>query len=142
MTKKITGRVAHIVDNRTVILSVGSENQVQPSMRFKIFSANKTKIIDPETKALLGELDRVKLRVKVIEVQEKYSIAETYEYTTVNKGGSYNSSVLALNRMFQEPKLERSYKTFEIDKQDRKAIDEKDSIIRVGDRVEQIIEDN
>lgn len=137
-SKVISARVAHIIDNRTLILSVGAEQGVRENSRFKIFSATKTPILDPVTKEKLGELDRIKLRVKVTDVQEKYSIAETYEYTTVNKGGNYNGSITALNKMFQEPKLERQYKTFEIDKLDRKAIDEKDSFVRVGDRAELI----
>jgi hypothetical protein len=139
MKNIITARVAHIIDNRTLILSTGSLKGVRNNMRFNILSAHKTPIVDPETKEQLGELDSVKLLVKVTEVHEKYSIAETYEYTTINKGGSYNSSILTLNKFFEQPKLERHYKTFEIDQLDRKAIDEKDSFVRIGDRAEQII---
>jgi HKD family nuclease len=138
MTQIIKGTVAEIIDNSTVVLSVGSESGVEVGMRFKIFSKNKIEITDPESHEKLGELDIEKFKVQVIQVFPKFSIAETYEYKTVNTGGSYNSSIWTLNKMMEEPRLVKRRKTFEIDKQEKRTINKEDSIVSVGDRVELI----
>lgn len=66
-----------------------------------------------------------------------YSIAETYKYRTINEGGS--SGVLSgLSGYLSAPKYVKKYETFMIDDEDKRAIDEERSLVKVGDIVEQI----
>ena len=141
MNKPITSYVAKVLDNQTLIMSSGERAGVEKGMKFKIFSKKKVDVLDPLSKEKLGELDIEKHRVKVTEVHEKFCIAETYEYETVNEGGYYTgTSFLTLNKMFQEPKLVKKRRTFNIEPSDKAPIDETESTVRVGDRAEQIID--
>lgn len=62
-------------------------------MRFDILDPEGENIEDPETGEILGSLKRVKVRVEVIKVQEKLSVASTYKKKRINIGGqSFNIS--------------------------------------------------
>lgn len=135
----ITGKVASLIDERTLAINVGSDSGVTVGMRFMIYDANGKPIIDPDTKKELGNYKVKKRAVEVTEVNSTYSVAETYKYRTVNEGGS--SGVLSgLSGYLSAPKYVRKYETFIIDEEDKKAIDEERSLVKVGDIVEQIEE--
>lgn len=135
---KITGKVAKILDNRTLIINVGSSNGVKLGMKFLISSATNSEVKDPDTGQVIGEVAIPKIKVSVTRVDEKYSIAETYEYHTVNEGGQISTGEIV--RMFQPPKLVKKYKTFEIEDTQKQSIDQEKSIILVGDIAESIDE--
>lgn len=140
MSNPIQANIAQVIDNQTVAISAGKNAGIKVGMRFKIFSKSKVSINDPFTHEPLGELDIEKLRVEVTSVYEKFCIAETYKYETINEGGTYTgTSFITLSKMFEEPKLVKKRETFEIDPNGKKPISEVDSVVRVGDRVEQII---
>lgn len=136
---KIVAKVAKVLDNRTLVINAGSNKGVSLNMKFLISSALNSQVVDPDTKEIIGEVAIPKVKVEIIRVDEKYSIAETYEYKTVNEGGSMPNAV-ALSRIFDQPKLVKKYKTFEIEDNQKKAIEKEKSLIIIGDIAEQIEE--
>lgn len=137
MIEMIKGKVASLIDERTLAINVGADSGVSIGMRFMIYDAKGRPIIDPDTKKELGNHKVQKRAVEVIEVHPSYSIAETYKYRTINEGGS--SGVLSgLSGYLSAPKYVKKYETFMIDDEDKRAIDEERSLVKVGDIVEQI----
>lgn len=78
MSKPIEGSVARVEDQYNLIINRGSEHGVEVGMEFAVMSDDGDEIIDPETGDVIGELPSEKLRVRVFEVQPKFSRAETF----------------------------------------------------------------
>ena len=77
----IEGKVAKIIDVYTVVINRGLAHGVEEDMRFVIYEPGE-EIKDPEGGDLLGKFEYVKAKVEVVDVQEKFSTAETYETHT------------------------------------------------------------
>jgi hypothetical protein len=75
--KRITGQVAEILDEYSLAINRGENDGVEVGMIFSVMGLGGD-IIDPEKKTSLGPKPVEKLRVKVTDVFEKYSVAETY----------------------------------------------------------------
>ncbi|MBX9640445.1 MAG: hypothetical protein K2X97_12155 [Mycobacteriaceae bacterium] len=73
----ISGSVARVEDQHTVIINRGSAHGARPDMVFAVLSDAGDPILDPETGEVIGELPTEKLRVKIVEVQPKFSRAVT-----------------------------------------------------------------
>lgn len=78
----IKGKVAEIVDEYTVVINRGHEHGVEEDMRFVIYELGE-EIKDPKTEEYLGKFEYVKAKVEVVNVQEKFSTAKTYETHTM-----------------------------------------------------------
>lgn len=78
----IEGKVAGIIDEYTVVINQGHEHGVEEDMRFVIYEPGE-EIKDPTTGVSLGKLEYVKAKVEVVNVQEKFSTARTYETYTM-----------------------------------------------------------
>ena len=76
----IEGKVAKIIDVYTVVINRGLEHGVEEDMRFVIYEPGE-EIKDPDGGSL-GIFEYVKAKVEVVNVQEKFSTAETYETHT------------------------------------------------------------
>ena len=81
----IGGSVARVVDEYTVIINRGSEHGAKLEMVFVVLADGGDQILDPETGNVIGELPTEKLRVKVVDVQPKYSRAVTFRTFTPAK---------------------------------------------------------
>lgn len=134
----ISGRVVDIIDNRTLALNVGSEAGVELDMIFQILKDDGKEIKDDKTGEVLGRVKLPKIKVKIIHVDEKFSVAETYKYREINKGGI--NTLSGMSSIFSPPKYVRQYETFEIDEQQKQEIDKERSMIKIGDLAEQIKE--
>ncbi len=75
---QITGLVALVEDEFTLVINKGAEAGVVPGMIFAVFTDDGQLITDPETGRELGRLSEEKLRVKVFDVRELFARAETY----------------------------------------------------------------
>jgi hypothetical protein len=75
---QITGVVALVEDEYTLVINRGADAGVAPGMVFAVFSGNGRVITDPESGRELGRLSEEKLRVKVVDVHELFARAETY----------------------------------------------------------------
>ena len=78
MSAPIVGKVANIIDEYAVAISVGRVDGVKEGMKFDLGS-EEIKVKDPETGEELGTITYVKARVQVYRVYEKFSLASSYE---------------------------------------------------------------
>ncbi|WP_205873908.1 hypothetical protein [Mycobacterium camsae] len=78
----ICGSVAAVEDQYTLIINRGSTHGIKPDMVVAVLADVGEPLRDPETGEVIGELPTEKLRVKVIDVQPKYSRAVTYRTFT------------------------------------------------------------
>lgn len=82
MTERtLSGQVALIEDDYTLVINRGAEAGVTPGMIFAVQSESDQVITDPESGRELGRLTREKLRVKVFDVQPLFSPAHTFART-------------------------------------------------------------
>jgi hypothetical protein len=78
----IHGKVAVILNERDLVINKGHDDGVSEGMLFKVTQPNVS-ITDPDSGAELGVLTREKIKVKVFEVHQNFSVAKTYEtYST------------------------------------------------------------
>ena len=75
---QITGMVALVEDEYTLVINRGAEAGVTPGMTFAVLSEASRRIVDPESGRELGRLPEEKLRVKVFDVHPLFARAETY----------------------------------------------------------------
>ena len=86
MSERIEGKVARVIDSRSLVINRGRQAGVQIGMRFSIVIKDGTTIPDPDTGEPLGTIDLQKTVVKVIEVQENLSVARTFRTIPGSKG--------------------------------------------------------
>lgn len=138
MPKKITGEVAELIDDRTLVINRGSKDGVTLGMLFMVYDATGKVVKDPVTGDELGNIKLPKIEVKVTHVDEKYSLAETYKFKEVNVGGV--NPLVGIPDLFSPPKYVKKYETFKIDETTKQKLDKEKSIVKIGDAVEQILD--
>ncbi|MBM3241341.1 hypothetical protein FJZ31_34095 [Candidatus Poribacteria bacterium] len=140
-TKAIKGKVTNILNKRELAMNVGCKDGVKEKMRFKVVYTAPVK--DPDTGEELGEINREKIRVEVFQVEERFSLARTYETYQVNVGGDgilFRPDIDdSIKKIFEPQKIVTRVKTFD-DASEFEAMDSK-LPIKVGDRVVQILDE-
>ena len=129
--RPIEGRVAQVLNERELVINLGARDLVRKGMRFAVLAAKPLEIRDPETNEVLGEVDREKVRVEAIEVQERLTVCATYE-TQVVGGGLGMPDVTELfgpTRTVKESFRASSHPS---------PLSEEESFIKIGDRVKRI----
>jgi hypothetical protein len=139
MTEPIRGKVARVLNSREIALNIGSSSGVRIGMYFDVMDPKGENIIDPDTTEILGSIERSKVRVLITKVQEKLSIASTYRKTEVNVGGQ-GISLTGFSRALMPPQWVRKYETLKTDEQTWEDLDESKSIVKTGDPVVQVLE--
>jgi hypothetical protein len=132
---RLEGRVAAILNAKELVINIGAVNGVKLGSIFAILSEKPIVIKDPTTGDLLDQIDREKVRVKVIEVRERVAICSTYRMTA---GMDYSGVLSAskLLRAMEETKLE----TLKIaDSGVPAPLTEEESYVKVNDRIVLII---
>ena len=137
MGSKITGQVADLIDNRTLVINRGEKDGVATGMLFVVYDATGRVVKDPASGSELGKIKLPKIEVKITHVDEKYSVAETHKYKEINVGGA--NPLFSVTSVLSPPKYVKQYETFEIEETTKKELDKEKSIVKVGDIVEQII---
>jgi hypothetical protein len=135
--KKIRGKVAQILNEREVVINIGKDAGVKIGMKFKILAQTPLQITDPETGELLGLIDREKVRVVCSEELPLMSICRTYK--TKLYPGLFGTSGSILNNM-QDREVVENLKTE--GSSFPPPLQEEDSFVKIGDRVESIVEDD
>lgn len=79
--QSITGQVALVEDDYTLVLNRGTEAGVTPGMVFAVHSNTGQVITDPESGRELGRLSREELRVRVFDVHPLFARAHTFVRT-------------------------------------------------------------
>ena len=134
MTDRITGKVARVTSDRELIINRGAEHGVTEGMVFRV-KGSPVEIVDPDTGDAIGNVSRVKVLVRVDEVDEKFCIARTFRSRSTNVGGQFEG-VSSLSRLLQPPKWETRFETLRRSSSDGQEISAQESIVSIGDLVE------
>lgn len=137
---KLTGLVAAILNERELVINIGSEEGIEQGMKFKVLD-EPFEVRDPETDELLDTISQQKIRVKVVEVRRLVAIARTYETYKLTTGG-YRYPTTAMLDIFGPPRTETRVRTLRYDDSEApKPIDPAKCIVKIGDKVELILDD-
>ena len=137
----IRGKVARVLNSRELALNIGTNHGVQVGMLFDVLAPNGESIRDPDTQTVLGSIERPKIRVKVTTVQERLSVAATFRTRKVNIGGA-GPDVSSLSRLLLPPKIVTQYETLHTDETTWEQLDERESFVKTGDPVRQVLEES
>ncbi len=89
----IEGKVAKILNTRELIINKGSEHGVSDRMRFDVLEP-EIYVVDPDTKANLGQLTRSKITVEIVQTEPQFSIGRTFDtYEEANFAASLSTVV-------------------------------------------------
>ncbi|MEX2135933.1 MAG: hypothetical protein WEB29_03085 [Chloroflexota bacterium] len=132
----IEGKVARILNSRELVINRGLAHGVQVGMRFEVLDPNSEDIRDPDTQEVIGSVYRPKVNVEAVIVEDRLSVARTYERT----GGTGGLAALSLSRAFYgEPSRPVTLKT---DEEMWEPLTEADSYVKRGDPVREIVVEN
>ena len=137
MTNMIRGKVARVLNSRELALNIGSEHGVRDGMLFDVIDPKGEDIVNPDTGDIIGSLERPKVRVKVISVQNKLSVASTYKKERVNVGG-VGIGTSAISQLFMQPEYVTQYETLKTEEKTWEDISEEESYVKSGDPVVQV----
>jgi hypothetical protein len=137
----IRGKVARLLTSRQLALNIGKDHGVAVGMRFDVLDPKGENIKDPETEQVLGSVCRPKVRVKVVEVQDRLSVAQTYKTRKVNVGGQGIGSLEGFAKLFVPPQWVTRYETLKTEEKTWEDLDESESYVKTGDPVVQVIEE-
>ena len=137
MNEPIRGKVARILNDREIVINVGTTHSVDVGMYFNVIDAKDEEIKDPDTGEVLGSIERPKVRVKVTHVQEKLSIASTYQVNRVNIGGDLGN-LGPFARSLMPPKWIEKYETLRTRDKEWSPLSERESYVKVGDPIVQV----
>lgn len=143
--KRIEGKVARILNSRELVFNIGRKQGVKLDMIFDVLDLKGVDIVDPDTNQVIGSIPRPKVRVKVTEVKENLSVASTYRKKEINIGGSGRGTLSAIEHLFAKelmpPKWITKHETLKTDEKTWEDLDEKDSYVKTGDPVIQVLVD-
>lgn len=140
MPNVIYGKVARILNTRELAINVGGNSGVEEEMVFEVLSSKGGKIVDPESGEELGNIHLPKVRVKIVSVHDKWSLASTYQTKRVNVGG-YGHVFMRnddLLKAFQPPKWVDKVETLKSTEERWEDLDDADSYVKIGDTVVQV----
>lgn len=138
-SKPIRGKVARILNSRDLVINVGSKDGVVVGMYFAVLDPKGEDIKDPDTGEVLGSVERPKVRVQVVKVQERLSVASTYKKREVNVGGLGTGLSGGFAEFFMPPKYVTKYETLRTTERTWEDLDEKESYVKIGDPVVQVV---
>jgi hypothetical protein len=136
----IKGAVADILNEREVVLNIGSRDGVKKGMRFGILDNLEYEIKDPITGESLGNLPpRPKIRIEIVQMTERISIGRTYGTRRKNLGG-LGGVGLGVSALLEMPRYVEEPITFRVGGGATyfKKISPEDSVVQIGDAVIQL----
>lgn len=77
----LTGQIALVEDDYTLVINRGAEAGVTPGMVFAVYADDGQVITDPESGRELGRLTREQLQVRVFDVHPLFARAHTFVRT-------------------------------------------------------------
>lgn len=139
-TKAIRGKVARVLNSRELALNIGSDHGVRDGMLFDVLDQKGEDIIDPDTGDVLGSIERPKVRVRVVSVQGKLSVASTYKSKKINIGGAGDIFSSRISDMLKPPNYVTRFETFKTNEQTWEDLSEKESFVKIGDPVVSVVD--
>jgi hypothetical protein len=115
----LKGKVLKILDPFRVVVNIGYENGIKNNMKFVIYELGE-RIFDPDTGLIIDQLEIIKHKIKVTQIQEKFSIMKSDEYEpdifkTVLMSGDFQSKTIPLSTDEKPSKSsEKEYKKIKI----------------------------
>lgn len=82
----LTGQIALVEDDYTLVINRGAEAGVRPGMVFAVYTDDGPMITDPESGRELGRLTRRQLQVRVFDVHPLFARAHTFVRTDDFRG--------------------------------------------------------
>jgi hypothetical protein len=137
--ERIQGKVAQLLNERELVINIGKWHGVQIGMKFKVLSDAPVEIRDPETEEVLGMVDREKVRVEAIEVQERLTICRTYEIRHIEINPLFYSFGISSRRDPPPSKIPKTLKAK--DNEHLPPLSEEESYVKRGDRVIELTEE-
>ena len=134
----LRGKVARILDSRNLVINIGSQQGVIIGMYFDVMDPKGEDIRDPNTNEILGSIERPKVRIRITDVQDKLSVASTYEKKKVNIGGRGGVIPLGFAEYLMPPKWVTKYETLKTDEKTWEDLNEEESYVKIGDPVCQV----
>ncbi|ARO88974.1 hypothetical protein EBAPG3_002005 [Nitrosospira lacus] len=110
-------------------------------MYFDVMDPKGEDITDPDTREILGSIERPKVRVQITQVQDRLAVASTFKRQKVNVGGTGFSDFGAVSRALMPPKYVTKHETLKTDEKTWEDLDEEQSYVKTGDPVVQAIEE-
>ena len=144
MTEPIRGKVARVLNGQEIVINAGIVDGVTVGMDFNVMDPNGEDIKDPDTNEVLGSIERPKVKVRVIHTQEKLAVAtpppskgrDTDILTDLTKSAISTLGPIARSIIVTARKpYASSQKTTET----THAPDNKDTDVKIGDPVVQVI---
>ena len=142
MTGPIEGKVARLLTVRDLVINRGTNDGVEIGMRFKILNSKGEAIRDPDTKRIIGNVEMIKVIVKVVEVQAELCVARTFRTITTEASGVYGATAIGLSTLaasMGRPGGERLETLRSNEKFAEDDINENESYVHTGDPAVQII---
>ena len=146
MTEPIRGKVARVLNGQEIVINAGIVDGVTVGMDFNVMDTNGEDIRDPDTDEVLGSIERPKVKVRVIHAQEKLAVATPppskgtntdilAEITTsaIPTLGPVARSLIVVTPRKPYAGSQKTAKTTHVP-------DNKDTDVKIGDPVVQIIE--
>ena len=135
----IEGKVAKILNSRELAINRGKDDGVEQGMKFEVID-DFYEILDPDSNDSLGTFKRVKIRVRAVEVYQRFSIARTYETYRVTEPSPFDIANIHIEASIF-PKTVTKVRTISSSKTDYADYQEGRGHVQVGDKVAQILED-
>lgn len=136
----IRGAVARVLSSRELVINRGAGDGVEVGMYFAVLDPKGSDILDPQTGALLGSVERPKVFVRIASVQEHLAVARTFRKRRVNVGGKGGD--LSTLLFPAPPKWVDQYESLRTDESTWEDLDERDSYVKTGDPVRQVSADD
>ncbi|MFN3706970.1 hypothetical protein [Microcella sp.] len=134
---RIEGKVASILNEREVVLTVGDEHGVQIGMQFNILYPGGLEIPDPDRPGIIiDSIEWPKTQVKVVQVYPQLAVARTFRtLTTPSKGFNMLAAVSGFDYEPSKTVVEtlRTDGSFA-----EREIDAAESVVKVGDPAVQV----
>ena len=139
MTEPIRGKVARILNTQELAVNVGITHGVNVGMYFDVLDVNGQEIKDPDTNEVLGSIEYPKIRIKITNAQEKFSVAVTHRKKHANMGTipKLRTNVLGpYARSLMPPSWVKKYEA----PWDKDKPEEVNREVKTGDPVVQVLE--
>jgi hypothetical protein len=124
------GKVAALVNVRQLAINLGSKQGVTEGMEFDVMNRSAGEIRDPDTHEVLGSITLSKLQIKIILVADEFSVGAVQ--------GMRPSAGFGLPDWLYTSSASRPLTLKRSEHPDVEEIEEKDSIVKVGDPVVQV----
>lgn len=141
-SSRIRGKVAQVLNSREIAVNIGADHGVRLGMQFDVVDPKGEDIVDPDSGEVLGSLERPKVRVKIVSVQDRLSVASTFRTYKINLGGNGGVGLMGvhtLSRQLLPPNWVTRHETLKTTEKTWENLSDSESYVKVGDPVVQVV---